>query len=282
MVLPRRAVLISLLAWALSPALLSGPTARAADRPTITFFVAGDSHFGAPGMEPLNRTIVEQMNALPGSEYPPAIGGRVDAPRGLLFMGDMTDNGLEAEWRQFAEIYGLTGKDGLLRFPVYEALGNHDDIGESPVKAHIAARHGTLVYSWDWDDLHVVCLDMYPDARSLDWLAKDLARVGRQRPLIVFFHYSILGPYSESWETSQKEAFAAAIEGYNVLAVFHGHFHHAGRYEWHGHDVFLPGSPRHMSHAFLVVRLTASQMAVGSWNFDERRWVDTFVKPIQR
>ena len=39
--------------------------------PTVTFFVASDSHFGARRMSELNRAIVEQMNALPGTEYPP-------------------------------------------------------------------------------------------------------------------------------------------------------------------------------------------------------------------
>jgi cytolysin (calcineurin-like family phosphatase) len=250
--------------------------------PTITFFVAGDSHFGAPGMEALNRAIVEQMNALPGTEYPPAIGGQVETPRGVLFMGDMTDSSQETQWRQFARAYGHTGKDGQLRFPVYEALGNHDIIGDSPVARHVKRRHGSLTYSWDWSDLHLICLDTYPDARTRAWLVKDLAKVGRQRPLLIFFHYAIEGPYSDFWPEADKQALAQSLDGYNVLAIFHGHFHHVGRYEWRGHTVFLPGSPRHSSHEFLVARLSADTLSIASWDFDNRRWRDAFVKPIRR
>ncbi len=233
-------------------------------------------------MEAPNRAIVEQMNALPSTDYPATIGGQIETPRGVLFMGDMTDSSQETDWREFERVYGLTGRDGLLKYPIYEAIGNHDIIGDSPIKAHVRRRHHSLVYSWDWSDVHLICLDMYPDSGTRAWLAKDLAKVGRTRPLVVFFHYAIGGPYSDFWPEADKEALAQALAGYNVLAIFHGHFHHAGHYVWNGHDVFLPGSPRHASHQFLVVRLSADQLAVGFWDFDAGAWRDAFVKTIQR
>jgi hypothetical protein len=63
-------------AAALAPA--RGPNATP---PTVTFFVASDSHFGARGMQDANRLVVEQMNALPGTTYPTEIGGSVDERR---------------------------------------------------------------------------------------------------------------------------------------------------------------------------------------------------------
>src|SRR5687768_1900251 len=51
----------------------------------VTFFVASDSHFGARGMSDLNRSVVQQMNELPGRAYPAEIGGQVAAPRGVVF-----------------------------------------------------------------------------------------------------------------------------------------------------------------------------------------------------
>ena len=101
----------------------------------------------------------------------------------------------------------------------------------------------------------MVCLDMYPDAPTLAFLVRDLARVGKQRPVILFFHYSLEGPYSDFWEPEEKAAFGKALEGYNVLAIFHGHEHRMGHYSWRGHPVFRPGSPRHRSHHFLAVRV---------------------------
>jgi cytolysin (calcineurin-like family phosphatase) len=259
----------------------AGP-AKATAAPTVTFLVTGDSHFGASGMDRLNRTLVQQMNELPGVEWPATFGGSVGPMRGLLHLGDMTDSGLSEEWKDFEAVYGQTGHDGLLKYPVFETVGNHDIAGDSPVTVATRRRHGSLLYSWDWDDLHLVCLGLYPDAQGLAWLAKDLRAIGRERPLVVFFHYSIEGPYSESWTSEEKEAFAKAIEGYNVLAIFHGHYHRAGRYSWRGHDVFLPGSPRHGSHAFLAARIGADQLAIGFWDFDTRSWLESFVKTIRR
>jgi cytolysin (calcineurin-like family phosphatase) len=258
------------------------PLARSTERTPVTFFVVGDSHFGAQGMGPLNRSLVEKLNRLPGSDYPDALGGRVETPRGVLFMGDMTDSSAAEEWQEFEAVYGLTGWDGLLKYPLFEAVGNHDIVGDSPVPERVRRRHGALVYSWDWDDLHVVCLDLHPDAQNLAWLGKDLEKVGAKRPLVVFFHYSIEGPYSDFWEEEQKSALAQALHGRNVLGIFHGHYHRAGQYLWRGYDVFLPGSPRPSSHALLVVRVGADSLAVGTRDFDTDTWRDAFVKPIRR
>lgn len=257
-------------------------SAAAAEPPTVTFFVASDSHFGARGMSELNRALVEQMNALPGTAYPASIGGTVETPRGVLFTGDTTDNGTLDEFAEFEAVYGLRGGDGLLRFPVFEAIGNHDVNSESPVKARVRARHGDVDYAWDWDDLRLVCLDMYPDAKTLLWLQRELDRAGRTRPLILYFHYSLDGPYSDFWEQAEKDALADALAGYNVLAIFHGHEHRVGHYEWRGHPVFRPGAPRHRSHAFLVVRVEARRMSVGAWDYDARGWLESWTVPVRR
>ena len=273
---------VAALALLFGPVLLAGAPAVRPSPPSITFLVASDSHFGARGMSELNRTMVEQMNALPGAEYPPEIGGRVDVPRGVLFTGDTTDNGLLEEFAEFEQVYGRTGRDGLLRFPVFEAIGNHDVNQTSPIKPRVVARHGAIHYSFDWDDLHLVCLDMYPDTRTLEFLNRDLARVGPKRPVILFFHYSLEGPYSDFWEPEEKTAFARAVAGHNVLAIFHGHEHRLGHYSWQGVPVFRPGAPRHRSHHFLAVRVDARQMAVAAWNFDDRKWDQAWVVPVRR
>jgi hypothetical protein len=117
------------------------------------------------------------------------------------------------------------------------------------------------------------CLDMYPDAATRAWLASDLRRLRPDHPLVLFFHISLEGPYSNYWSEAEKDAFAQALEGRNVLAIFHGHEHRTGHYEWRGHPLFRPGSPRHSSHSFLAVRLGPSTMSVAAWDFDQRRWL---------
>ncbi len=250
-----------------------------ADRPLlggidVTFFVAADTHFGARGIEQLNRRQIEAMNALPGTPWPGGLAGTVAAPRAVLIAGDLTDHGLGGEWRQFVQHYGSSGRDGRLRYPVRECTGNHDRRVPllRPVLSGVRGRHGGLTYSWDWGDVHVACLDEYPDAGNRRWLRRDLAAVGRRRPVVIYFHFPLLGPYSDFWSEGDKQAFAEAIEGYNVIAIFHGHFHGSGHYRWAGRDVYNVGSPRHGWHSFAAVRVTDTRLAVASWNWDRGRW----------
>ncbi len=264
----------------LAAAALAG--ARPSEPPTITFFVASDSHFGYRGMSEANRLVVEQLNAMPGTPYPPEIGGTVEEPRGVLFTGDTTENGTLEEFAEFQQVYGLTGKDGLLRFPVFEAIGNHDVNRESPIKEVVRRRHGGIQYAWDWNDLRMICLDMYPDDVTRRWLEDELERVGPERPVIVYFHYSMEGPYSDSWTQEEKRAFGAALAGYNVLAIFHGHWHRYGHYLWNGLPVFRPGSPKHSSRAFLIVRVRPREMDVAAWDFDKRGWAEAWTVPVRR
>lgn len=269
-------------AWLGGVAASPAPPAKPAAPPEdITFFVASDTHFGVPGIEEGNRRLVDELNGLPGTEYPPAVGGRVGTPKGVLILGDMTDYSTEEQWRTFERFYGLTGKEGLLKFPVFEALGNHDYMDATPVVRHIERRHGGIAYSFDWDDLHVACLGMYPSAERIRWLEADLRSVRKGRPLVLFFHYGIAGPWSQSWESAEeREALAAVLQGHRVAAVFHGHAHHAGYYSWRGYDVFRPGSPKHSSRVVLAVRLRQDEIAVAYRNFDTSVWEDALVRPV--
>ena len=248
----------------------------------VTFFVAADTHCGAKDITALNRRQIAAMNALPGTAYPPAIGGAVGRPRGVLIAGDLTEDGLGRQWKQFVSDYGLTGRDGLLRYPVFEGTGNHDRhaLLFRPVLDGVRKRHGGLTYSWDWADVHVVCLDECPRGVNLRWLREDLASVGRKIPVVIYFHFSILGPYSNSWSGRQKQAFGKQIEGYNVIAIFHGHYHGSGHYRWAGLDVYNVGSPRHSCRSFAVARITDTRMTVASWNWQQQRWQWWDVKPI--
>ena len=249
----------------------------------VTFFVAADAHLGAEGMEELNRRMIDHINRLPGTEYPAAIGGRVDRPRGVLFAGDTTDHGLPGEWKTFKQLYGLTGKEGLLRWPIFEGTGNHDRFLPlpEPVLWGVRQRHGGLRYSWNWDDLHLVCLDLYPSPGNIRWLRRDLAAVGTDTPVVIYFHYSILGPYSDFWKDREKAAFAEAIRPYNAIGIFHGHYHGSYAYQWEGKPVFDIGSPRHATHRFLAVRVTDAAMTVAAWDWDLGQWDWSVRVPIK-
>ncbi len=279
----RRVGLVILALWPLAcqrtdPAVVDRLPAGGTD---VTLFVAADTHFGYEGIPELNKLQIAAMNGLPGMPYPAQIGGAVARPRGVLIAGDLTEKGAADQWRQFVAHYGLTGKDGMLQYPVYECRGNHDrGLFSQPVLDGVKKRHGRLTYSMDFDDLHVVCLDLYPDAAILSWLRSDLAAVGRTLPVVIYFHYSIEGPFSDWWSRREKDAFAEAIEGFNVVGIFHGHYHGSQHYRWRGYDVYNVGSPRHGMQSFAVLSVSDARMSVASWNWSRRRWQWVHAKPI--
>ena len=251
----------------------SGPSS-APTRPApldVTLYAISDTHFGIEGMEAANRRMIDNLNEMPGRDYPTV--GKVAAPMAVLHAGDVTDMGLETQWKQFEQLYGQTGKEGLLKFPIFETFGNHDtNMPLGPVTGHIAKRHGSTAYSWDEGALHIATLGKYPDGPVVDWLKKDLAKVGTRRPVLLYLHYGLEGPFSDWWSAAEKDAFAKAIEGYNVIGILHGHYHMSGKYQWKGYDCFLIGSPRHSSHRFLVVHVTDTKMGVYAWDWDKGRW----------
>jgi len=256
----------------------------------LTFFVAADTHFGYRGMAEANKIQIDHMNRLPGKAYPPAIGGRVGRPRGVLIAGDLTDTGKEAEWRQFAVQYGRTGNDALLKYPVYAGTGNHDrwySGHNTTITRKIRARHGSLYYTWNWGDLHVICLDEAPTRAGLQWLRKVLARIGRRLPVVIFMHFPLTGPYSESnWfgSSSEKKQFGRILQGFNILGIFHGHYHGTGHYTWQGFDVYNVGSPKHSARSFAAVHVTDDRMTVAEWDWNWWRngWVWSHSKRINR
>ena len=282
------------------PSLVKGATAKLAHTTRsrhrqggldVTFYVTADTHFGvgAPppaegepprdpvktplGIEVAHRRAIDEMNALPGRAYPSAVGGTVGAPRGVLIAGDLTEDGKPHELEWFERYYGLTGKDGLLRFPVFEGQGNHDKNAGWHVRHRIEERHGRRYYAWDWGDLRIACLGEGPDDEILEWLAKDLEATGPMRPVIVYFHYPLAGPFStRHWfgDGDYRGKLERALFGYNIIAVFHGHYHASGAYQWRGHDAYNVGSPKHGFTSFAVVHVTDTRLTVASYNYESR------------
>lgn len=271
-----------------------GPRARKGGM-DLTFLVSADTHVGfwekipvpdKPSgipLEDVHRRAVDAMNGIAGKPFPAAVGGKVGAPRGLLIAGDLTEMGQPHEWARFEVIFGLTGKEGWVRYPVFEGAGNHDVGYGTFVEEQIKRRHGERRYSWDWDDVHLVCLGVAPNAADLDWLRDDLQAAGREVGVVLYFHYPLDGPYSgENWfhEGGFKQKLVEALRGYRVLGVFNGHFHASGIYRYQGLDAYLVGSAKHSWRSFAVVRVTDSRFTVASYNYDRHEFWWWHDKPI--
>lgn len=277
------------------PEAVKGPRKRRGGM-DLTFLVTADTHFGywwarvpVPGapagiaIEEVNAIAVRAMNTIEGTPYPRALGGSVGSPRGVLVAGDLTEGGWPPEWSQFEAMFGLTGREGLLRYPVFEGAGNHDKHSGAHVEEQIKRRHGGARYSWDWDDVHLVCLGEAPSEVDLDWLRADLAAAGPDVGIVIYFHIPLAGPYSKgNWfgDGDSPERLHEILARYRVLGIFNGHFHASGAYRWRGHDGYLVGSPKHSWHSFVVVRVTDERMSVASYNYDRRAFWWWHDKPI--
>jgi len=262
-----RAFLAALLA-----ALCCLVAARAAEpERDVTFLVTSDCHYKtgqAKAHNDRNRATIKQMNAIAEASWPEKLGGDpVPRPRGVLILGDVIDDGdrmlegknISAEqFAAFVADFGLDGTDGVAKYRVFEGWGNHDGppagaekFGfsfQSELKKRNALRkekgwlaalsENGLHYSWDWDDVHFVHLNIYPADRqhdgikysavwhnpqgALSFLKDDLAqRVGATgRPVVLVAH---CGFDTDWWHQDDWKAFYDAAKPYNVVLYMYGH-----------------------------------------------------------
>lgn len=282
----------------------------------ITFFTSSDTHYGRENNAAINRRVIDAMNMLPGAKLPAELGGgTVRTPRGVVLNGDLLDEGFDKEtapatWAEFCRDYGLTGRDGRLCFPLYEGFGNHDGGPvKSFVRAGIRARNPQRVgltaisenglhYSWDWDHVHLVQLNLFGGSgpqdvkgvnavehdpeRALDFLRDDLARrVGNSgRPVIVFQHFAWAGGMSDWWQLEAKDRFREVVKPYRIACLINGHSHGASFTPWNEFLTVHDGSTARGdgdSGDFMVVRLTDKELILaqrkldGTWGIHMRR-----------
>lgn len=250
-------------------------TALATD---VTFFVASDTHFTGKSLPAPLKPAIQAMNSkVVNLAYPTAIGGAVASPYAVLVAGDLCDGGAgigatdtpkwysprnyQDQWIGFNTYFpknGYIGDVNRLRFPTFATAGNHDFYNNfgtaiSSKSWYVANRlleryglncnieNGNVYYSFDVDGLHVVSLGRWADDHVLSWLAGDLASVGPETPVVLFLHYAF--DDGELWYTdAEREELAGVIEGYNIVAILHGHTHSSGHYVWNGYDCYDDGT----------------------------------------
>ncbi|MEM7103952.1 MAG: metallophosphoesterase [Bacteroidota bacterium] len=115
----------------------------------------------------------------------------------------------------------------------------------------INTSYPNLHYSWDWEDIHFVQLNLFPGdepvnestvhnpLKALSFLQADLQQhVGNSgRPVILVQHYGFddfslgvdsegnINPKGQWWSPEQRSTFWEAIEPYNIVVIFSGHAH---------------------------------------------------------
>ncbi len=155
-------------------------------------------------------------------------------------------------------------------------------------------------YSWDWGGLHLVQLQRFGGDTNkgaisgLDWLKLDLENSAADgRPVVVFQHYGWdsfslekwdpekmtfddAGPgHAHWWDDGDRAALLAALKGYNVAGLFHGHEHDTPMiYNQEGLDLFKPVATfkggfavAHITNRYMDVVLAQAQGADGDVTF---------------
>ncbi len=249
----------------------------------LTFFSVSDVHFGqSSASKDSNRAAMPGwLNGLAGMNYPASVGGGVIAkPRGLLMPGDLIETGSQALWADYIKDYNPKGAANV-KIPTYEGLGNHEYYGTaSIVPAALRLRNKNRIgvnyldatnlhYSWDWDGVHFVMMNVYSGASaqggidpygSYAFLEKDLAaNVGTTgRPVFVMQHFPL--PDTGWWPMADASKMGTLLKKYNCIGILHGHSHAKTLYKFQGMDVYDDGSV--MMGDIFVFHITDGKMFV--------------------
>ena len=262
-------------------ALLACPSQSRAGEADLTFFGWSDQHVKTDGDGSHLIPAIEAMNALPGTEYPANIGGKVAKPAFVLGCGDITEWPTNAAKKTYEELVAKR-----LKFPSYDVAGNHDEGGNMPsetIKKWIVARHGGLSYTFDQGGVHFVALfSKYDESlnspaqpvskEALQFLRSDLKRLPKGTPVVAAMHLCF---DSITNRDELVEAFGTA----NVILVLGGHYHKSKVDRFRGIAfVQLPSPAPNGLKQITVVRINADRLAAILYDYGEKKWV---VRPGQ-
>lgn len=186
-------------------------------RADFSFVHVTDTHVGA--------TDKPDSNAAKDAALFREISALSPRPAFVMNTGDVCEIGTDAEYA----IYRKTM--GALTLPNYAAPGNHDVRWNPRGKEGYTLGTGQPLYqSWDYQNVHFVLLDStvllqhwgHCDQKMLDWLKRDLARVGRDKPVVIGFHHWI---GRDTVQVDNEQALMDVTAPYNVRLWLLGHGH---------------------------------------------------------
>src|SRR3984957_996244 len=204
-----------------------GAPALAAPAGTLNFVQISDSHIGFK--KPANmdvgatfRETISRINALP------------DAPEFILHTGDLT---------HLAEAEEFDGLEQMMKDcrtkQVFYVPGEHDILNDNGAMYRERFGKGTLGsgwYSFDQKGVHFVALVNVTGVtegglgvmgdEQLAWLAKDLAPISSETPVVVFAHVPLWMVYPKwGWGTDDGAKALALLKRFGSVTVLNGHLH---------------------------------------------------------
>ncbi len=166
-------------------------------------------------------------------------------PAFIIDTGDLTEYGVIANtYNTFEEI------TKSLPIPLYYSLGNHDETWTGAMSV-MRKRYGDLQYSFDKFGCHFVCLNSATpqeplpsiERRTLVWLADDLSRVPRNKPVFLFCHHQLSS--TEFAKPFEQIRLLQLLDGHNVVLLLMGHGHGHYHEKWNNLDSVMGGTTSH-------------------------------------
>jgi 3',5'-cyclic-AMP phosphodiesterase len=200
--------------------------AEAASFSGLNFVQISDSHIGfhKPANEQVDVTFKAAIDAINALKVPPAF---------VVHTGDLTHLSKPMEFDQVKQL--LSG----LKVPLFTLPGEHDVIGDrgklfTDLFGAKDRREG--LQSWDHSGVHCVSLTNVLDFAAtgqgqigqaqLDLLAKDLAPLASDTPVVIFSHIPLFDAYLKwGWGTSDAKQVSALLSRFASATVLSGHIH---------------------------------------------------------
>jgi hypothetical protein len=244
---------------------------------TLTFFGWSDQHVKTDGDGKHLVPAIDAMNTMPQMDYPADIGGKVTEPDFVIGLGDITEWPTQAAKNTYEKL--ITGR---LKYPSYDAAGNHDSGGLSPsptIHNWLIKRHGSLSYTFGKKGVHFIVLyskfdeSLNSPAQSiskeaLEYLRNCLSKVTKDIPVVVATHLCF-----ES--ITNRDEFVNTFGDANVILVLGGHYHKASVNIYKGINFVqlpspAPGSPSEIT----VIRIDSEQLVAIPFDYEKAKWSD--------
>jgi len=246
---------------------------------SLTFFGWADQHIKTDGSGEHCHASIDAMNTLPGTAYPPTIGGTVATPAFVFGCGDITEWPTHAAMRTYDRL--VTRR---LKFPAYDVMGNHDEGGKVPsqtIAKWLIARHGALSYTFARQGVHFIIVHSKYDANlgspaqpiteeALTFIRAELGKLSAGAPAVVATHLCFDA-------ITNRDAVVKAFGEANVILVLGGHYHKPVVHRYRGfHFVQLPSPKpvRGAPNAVTVIRIEPKRLVAVPYDCTRKAWVD--------